>query len=46
MHPGAVLAGVGAIDALIVGQASYALRRRAKDQSHPLKRNGPPKPRR
>jgi len=43
MHPGVLVAGVGAIDALIASQAVYALRRRERDQSHPLQRNGPPK---
>ena len=43
MHPGAIAAGVGAIDVVIASQAIYALRRRDKDQSRPLERSGPPR---
>jgi hypothetical protein len=43
MHPGVLVAGVGAIDVLLASQAAYALRRRERARSHRIERNGPPK---
>jgi hypothetical protein len=42
MHPGALAAGVGALDVVIASQAVYALRRRDKDRSRPIERSRPP----